>query len=154
VFLASMEMMFKSLSRPIPEADKIESLRRNMRLESMAHCDFKTVDQIVNDMKQVKRTNYVQQRRANPPAEPMEPAFFTPSVSTSARSHPTRRVIEKVDSVENSEGTEVSVVERTQSKDQKYETLADSCCGEKNSISSHGQRCKAGNGEGTGCQGS
>jgi transposase InsO family protein len=134
VFLASMEMMFKSLSRPPPEAEKIEILRRNMRPDlgkRMAHCDFKTVGQIVNIMRQVERTDYVQQRRANPSAEPMEPAFFTPSAWTSARSHTTRCVIEKVDSGENTEETEVSVVERTRSKDQTTETLADSCCGKK-----------------------
>jgi Retrotransposon gag protein len=156
VFLASMELMFKSLSSPPPEAEKIEILMRNMRPDIAKHIasrGFKTVEQIIDVMRQVERTHYVQQRRENPSAEPMEPAFFTPLAPNPTHSHTPRLVYEEVDSGENSVGTEVSGDERTRYKDRKSNTEADSCFRGKNTISSRGQRYESGNGVGTGCQG-
>jgi hypothetical protein len=188
-----MEMLFKNLSNPPPEAEKIEILRRNMRPEladRLAVYDIITVEQIFNVMKHLERTTYVKQRRGNPSAEPLEPAFFTPEPTTSARSRTTRRVYEVEESDGDSEVAEVAAVDRTRRKQgqnrrpeptpdenqvgrstgQQTKVVCWNCdeaghnfrqcskpkeqdfcyyCGEKNTISPHCQRCKAGNGEGT-----
>jgi Retrotransposon gag protein len=119
VFLASMEMLFKNLSRPPPEEEKIEILRRNMRPEladRLAVYDIVSVEQIFNVMKHLERTNYVKQRRANPAAEPLEPAFFTPATSAQGRQRASRKVYELVESSEESDETEVAVIDRARRK--------------------------------------
>jgi hypothetical protein len=58
LFLASMELMFRKLSNPPTEAEKIETLRRNMHQElarQTAIYEIETVEQLSNIVKHWER---------------------------------------------------------------------------------------------------
>jgi Retrotransposon gag protein len=118
-FLASMEMLFKNPSRPPPEEEKIEMLRRNMRPEladRFVGYDIVSVEQISNEMKHLERTYNVKQRLANPAAEPLEPAFSAPATSAQTRQRTSRKVYDLVDSSDESDETEVALIDRARRK--------------------------------------
>jgi hypothetical protein len=81
VFLASMEMLFKNLRRPIAEYEKIEILRRNMKpevAEKFAVFDVRSTMELSNIVKQLEKVRFGATRRSLS-APPLEPAFSTPS---------------------------------------------------------------------------
>jgi Retrotransposon gag protein len=80
-FLASMELLFRKLSRPPPESEKIEILRRNMNPElakQLSIYEIFSTEQLGNIVKHWERFQFVAKRRSE--GKPVEPAYFAEPV--------------------------------------------------------------------------
>jgi Retrotransposon gag protein len=118
VFLASMEMLFKNLSKPPPEEEKIEILRRNMKPElarQLSIYHVYSVQQLYNLIKHWERCQFVTDRRRD--TAPLEPAFFNSTTTNSNRPRTVRRVqLVEISGDEEEIDAEVAALQRGSSK--------------------------------------
>jgi Retrotransposon gag protein len=122
VFLASMEMLFKNLSKPPPEEEKIEILRRNMKPElarQLSIYNVYSVSQLYNIIKHWERCQFVTDRRRD--TTPLEPAFFNSASTNPNRPRTVRRVqLVEINGDEEEIDAEVAALQRGSNKIRVY----------------------------------